>query len=82
MEAEELVGRAARALAAYPETVTTREIRGKRISVVKLTVAREDYLNFIGHEQRNAVVLRDVTATVAKKLNKVLVLEILEQKQA
>ncbi|RPI73741.1 MAG: RNA-binding protein [Desulfobacteraceae bacterium] len=81
MEAEEMVGRAARALAVHPEALTIREISGKRVSIVELTVSPEDFKTFSNRRKKDAETLRDITAAAAKKLNKILVLEIVGQTQ-
>ncbi|MFP3871206.1 MAG: KH domain-containing protein [Syntrophobacteria bacterium] len=68
----------AKALAQYPDEVAVREIAGHQTSVIELKTAKEDLGKVIGRRGRNAQAMRTILNAASTKLNKHVVLEIVE----
>ena len=74
----ELVEYIAKALVDHPEQVKVSEVQGSKISVIELTVAKEDLGKVIGKHGRTAVAIRTLLSNVSMKTRKRSVLEIVE----
>jgi len=68
----------AKALVDNPEQVKVSEIKGGHITVLELSVAKEDVGKIIGKQGRNANAIRILLNCAARKQSKHVVLEILE----
>jgi len=75
---KELMEQIAKALVDSPEEVTVNEIKGERVSVIELAVAKDDLGKIIGKQGRTAKALRTILTAASTKLNKRSVLEIVE----
>jgi predicted RNA-binding protein YlqC (UPF0109 family) len=74
----ELVEYIAKALVDHPEQVKVSEVQGNKLSVIELTVAKEDLGKVIGKQGRTAVAIRTILSNVSMKTRKRSVLEIIE----
>jgi hypothetical protein len=74
----ELVERIARALVDEPDRVEVRQLDGEQTIVLELRVATDDLGKVIGKRGRTARAIRTLLGASAVKLNKRVVLEILE----
>jgi predicted RNA-binding protein YlqC (UPF0109 family) len=68
----------AKALVDNPNGVKVTEIEGERISVIELSVAKEDMGKIIGKQGRTAIAIRTILNAAATKKKKRAVLEIIE----
>jgi len=68
----------ARALVDRPEAVSVAEIAGTHVTIIELTVAREDIGKIIGKQGRTASALRTIVNAVSSKAKKRSRLEIIE----
>jgi hypothetical protein len=75
---KDLVEYIAKALVDHPEQVTVSEVRGENISVIELTVAKEDMGKIIGRQGRTAFAIRTILSNASMKIRKRSVLEIIE----
>ena len=75
---KQIVQAIARALVDRPEAVSVAEIAGTHVTIIELTVAREDIGKIIGKQGRTANALRTITNAVSSKAKKRLRLEIIE----
>ena len=75
---KELVEQIARALVNNPDDVKVEESGGERTSVIELRVAQEDLGRVIGKEGRTAKAIRTILNGASTKMNKRVVLEIME----
>ncbi len=75
---KELLEHIARSLVDNPDAVEVSEIEGQQTSVLELRVAKEDIGKVIGKQGRTARALRAILNAASTKLNKRVVLEILE----
>ena len=75
---KELMEQIAKALVDSPEEVEVNEIKGERVSVIELAVAKDDLGKIIGKQGRTAKALRTILTAASTKLNKRSVLEIVE----
>ncbi len=75
---KELMEQIAKALVDSPDEVTVNEIKGERVSVIELAVAKDDLGKIIGKQGRTAKALRTILTAASTKLNKRSVLEIVE----
>jgi len=75
---KDLVAYIAKALVDNPEDVHVTEIEGEQTSVIELRVAKEDLGKVIGKQGRTARAMRTILSAASTKINKRLVLEILE----
>ena len=78
MEIKELVEIMAKALVDEPDTVDVREVEGDRSTVIELRVATSCLGNIIGKRGRNVQALRTITNAAAAKMNKRVMLDIIE----
>ena len=75
---KELIKCIAEALVDKPDQVEVTEVEGERTSVLELKVAKEDLGKIIGKQGRTARALRTILAAASAKINKRVVLEIME----
>jgi len=75
---KELIQFIAGALVDKPDQVEVTEVEGERTSVLELKVAKEDLGKIIGKQGRTARALRTILAAASAKINKRVVLEIVE----
>ena len=75
---KELVEQIAKALVNNPDEVSATESGGERTSVIELRVAQEDLGRVIGKEGRTAKAIRTILNGASTKMNKRVVLEIME----
>ncbi|MEN3034641.1 MAG: KH domain-containing protein [Aquificaceae bacterium] len=75
---KQLVEIAARSLVDNPNKVSVHQIDGEKTVVVELRVDKEDLGKVIGKDGRIARALRTILASMGKKQNKRVVLEISE----
>jgi predicted RNA-binding protein YlqC (UPF0109 family) len=75
---KELVEQIAKALVNNPEEVQVQESGGERTTVIELRVAQEDLGRVIGKEGRTAKAIRTILNGASTKMNKRVVLEIME----
>jgi len=75
---KELVKFIAEALVDKPDQVEVTEVEGERTSVLELKVAKEDLGKIIGKQGRTARAIRTILAAASAKMNKRVVLEIME----
>jgi len=68
----------ARALVDQLEAVSVAEITGTHVTIIELTVAREDIGKIIGKQGRTASALRTIVNAVSSKTKKRSRLEIIE----
>jgi hypothetical protein len=76
---KELVEIMAKALVDNPDQVEVSEIAGRDTSVIQLKTAKEDMGKIIGKKGRNAQAMRTILNAASRKLNKRVVLEIIDQ---
>jgi predicted RNA-binding protein YlqC (UPF0109 family) len=77
---KELVELIAKALVNRPEEVQVRETQGDTASVIELRVASEDLGRIIGKQGRTAKSIRTLVNAAASRINRKVVLEIIEDK--
>ncbi len=75
---KELIKFIAEALVDKPDQVEVTEVEGERTSVLELKVAKEDLGKIIGKQGRTARAIRTILAAGSAKINKRVVLEIME----
>jgi len=75
---KELIKFIAEALVDKPNQVEVTEVEGERTSVLELKVAKEDLGKIIGKQGRTARAIRTILAAASAKINKRVVLEIME----
>ncbi|VAV84426.1 KH domain RNA binding protein YlqC [hydrothermal vent metagenome] len=75
---KDLMEQIAKALVDRPDDVKVNEIKGERVSVIELAVAKDDLGKIIGKQGRTAKALRTILTAASTKLNKRSVLEIVE----
>jgi hypothetical protein len=75
---KDLIKYIAQALVDHPEQVEVLEVKGHRVSVIELKVAKEDIGKIIGKQGRNAQAIRTILRAASAKMKKRTVLEIIE----
>lgn len=75
---KDIVEITARSLVDNPEKVNVQEIEGERTVVIELRVDKADLGKVIGKGGRIARSLRTILASMGRRINKRVVLEILE----
>jgi hypothetical protein len=78
MDTKDLIEYIAKALVDHPEQVRVSVIEGEKISVIELSVAKEDLGKVIGKQGRTAKSIRTILGAASAKLKKHFVLEIIE----
>ena len=74
----ELVKCIAQAMVDDPDQVSVREVEGHNITVLELSVAKEDMGKVIGKRGKNAEAIRTILYAASAKVKKRVVLEIVE----
>jgi predicted RNA-binding protein YlqC (UPF0109 family) len=74
----DLLKRIVQALVDHPEQVEISEIKGDRLLVLELKVAKEDIGKVIGKKGRNAQAIRTILSSASGKEKKRINLEIIE----
>ncbi len=77
-ELRNLLETMAKALVDHPEHVAVHEVGGQQTTVYELKVAKDDLGKIIGKEGRTARSIRTILNGAATKLDKRVVLEIIE----
>jgi predicted RNA-binding protein YlqC (UPF0109 family) len=75
---KELVKFIAQSLVDNPDEVTVSEVTGERTTVIELRVNKMDLGKVIGKQGRTARAIRTILSAGSTKINKRVVLEILE----
>ncbi|MDL2320939.1 KH domain-containing protein [Desulfosarcina sp. OttesenSCG-928-B08] len=75
---ESMVTYIAQSLVDKPDAVSVATVEGNQITVLELTVAKEDLGKIIGKQGRTAQALRIILGAVSAKTRKRAVLEIIE----
>ena len=75
---KELIETIARALVDDPDGVSIKEIEGSSVMILELTVAKTDLGKIIGKQGRNVGAIRTILSAVSAKMNKRMLLEIVE----
>jgi predicted RNA-binding protein YlqC (UPF0109 family) len=75
---KELIQYIAQAMVDHPEQVELSEVKGDRISIIELKVAKADLGKIIGKQGRNARAIRTILGAASAKVKKRTVLEIIE----
>jgi predicted RNA-binding protein YlqC (UPF0109 family) len=78
MDLKELVEVMAKALVDDPQSVVVKEVDGDRSSVIELAVPKDCLGNIIGRRGRNVQALRTILTAAAAKVNKRVMLDIIE----
>ena len=74
----DLVEYIAKALVDHPEHVKVSEVQGEKLSVIELTVAKDDIGKVIGKQGRTAAAIRTILSNASMKTRRRSVLEIIE----
>lgn len=77
---KELVQYLAKSLVDNPNAVEVKETEGESASVLELRVAKEDLGRIIGKQGRTAKSIRTILNAAASRVNRKVVLEIVEEK--
>ncbi len=75
---KDLIKYIAQSLVDHPEQVEVLEVKGHRILLIELKVAKEDIGKIIGKRGRNAQAIRIILGAASAKMKKHAVLEIIE----
>ena len=77
---KELVQFMAKSLVDNPNAVEVKETEGETASVLELKVAKEDLGRIIGKQGRTAKSIRTILNAAASRVNRRVVLEIIEER--
>lgn len=77
---KDLIDYLAKSLVDNPDAVEVRETQGEVASVLELRVAKEDLGRIIGKQGRTAKSIRTILNAAASRVNRKVVLEIVEEK--
>ncbi len=77
---KDLVHYLAKSLVDNPDAVEVKETQGEVASVLELRVAKEDLGRIIGKQGRTAKSIRTILNAAASRVNRKVVLEIVEDK--
>ena len=75
---KELIVYIAKSLVDDPDAVKVTEIEGEKISVIELSVSKEDIGKIIGKKGKTAMAMRIILSAVAAKKSKRAIIEIIE----
>lgn len=78
MSVKEMIQLIAQAMVDNPDQVSVAEIEGNQITVLELKVAESDLGKVIGKQGRNAQAIRTILSAISAKIDKRVVLEIVE----
>jgi len=76
---KELVQYLARSLVSHPDSVEVKETEQESAVILELKVAKEDLGRIIGKQGRTAKAIRTLATAAASRMNRKIVLEILEE---
>ena len=76
---KELVQYLARSLVDNPDAVEVKETQGETASILELRVAKQDLGRIIGKQGRTAKSIRTILNAAASRVNRKVVLEIVEE---
>ncbi len=76
---KELVQYLARSLVSHPDLVEVKETEQESAVILELKVAKEDLGRIIGKQGRTAKAIRTLATAAASRMNRKIVLEILEE---
>ncbi|MFB3061306.1 MAG: KH domain-containing protein [Candidatus Binatia bacterium] len=77
---KDLIDYLAKSLVDNPDAVEVKETQGEAASVLELRVAKEDLGRIIGKQGRTAKSIRTILNAAASRVNRKVVLEIVEEK--
>ena len=77
---KDLIDYLAKSLVDNPDAVEVKETQGEAASVLELRVAKEDLGRIIGKQGRTAKSIRTILNAAATRVNRKVVLEIVEEK--
>jgi len=77
---KDLIDYLAKSLVDNPDAVEVKETQGEAASVLELRVAKEDLGRIIGKQGRTAKSIRTILNAAASRVNRKVVLEIVEDK--
>ena len=77
---KDLIDYLAKSLVDNPDAVEVKETQGEAASVLELRVAKEDLGRIIGKQGRTAKSLRTILNAAASRVNRKVVLQIVEEK--
>ena len=77
---KDLIDYLAKSLVDKPDAVEVKETQGEAASVLELRVAKEDLGRIIGKQGRTAKSIRTILNAAASRVNRKVVLEIVEEK--
>ncbi len=77
---KDLIDYLAKSLVDNPDAVEVKETHGEVASVLELRVAKEDLGRIIGKQGRTAKSIRTILNAAASRVNRKVVLEIVEEK--
>ncbi len=77
---KDLIDYLAKSLVDNPDAVDVKETQGETASVLELRVAKEDLGRIIGKQGRTAKSIRTILNAAASRVNRKVVLEIVEEK--
>ncbi|MFQ5540387.1 MAG: KH domain-containing protein [Candidatus Binatia bacterium] len=77
---KELVQYLAKSLVDNPDAVEVKETQGETASVLELRVAKQDLGRIIGKQGRTAKSIRTILNAAASRVNRKVVLEIVEER--
>jgi len=75
---KELIKFIAQALVDHPDQIDVAEVQGEQTSVIELRVAKEDLGKVIGRQGKTAKAMRTILSAASAKVQKRMVLEIIE----
>jgi predicted RNA-binding protein YlqC (UPF0109 family) len=76
---KELVQYLAKSLVSHPDSVEVKETEQESAVILELKVAKEDLGRIIGKQGRTAKAIRTLATAAASRMNRKIVLEILEE---
>ena len=76
---KELIQYLARSLVSHPDSVDVKETKQESAVILELKVAKEDLGRIIGKQGRTAKAIRTLATAAASRMNRKIVLEILEE---
>ena len=76
---KELVQYLARSLVSHPDLVEVKETEQESAVILEVKVAKEDLGRIIGKQGRTAKAIRTLATAAASRMNRKIVLEILEE---
>ena len=78
MEMKDLITYIAKSLVDQPDLVKVAEVEGETISVIELTVAKEDIGKIIGKQGKTATAIRPIMNAASMKIKRRSILEIID----